>query len=384
MVGGFATTTVGRALGATTNAIFLALFALYLWCPVHRFPEARPFHGEHWYNPYGGVTSATPWQKVNFHAHSQAWGGLTNGHGSADDLLQRYRALGYDVAPVSNYQEISRATGANNAALTVYEHGFNVRKAHFLAISPRAVDWLDYPLFQSRDEEQHRIDRLRATSALVIMAHPRLRHAFGPPELRALTGYAAMEIGSNAAASQDAWDLALDAGRPVWGVANDDTHDVFAPNEIGYYWTMFASPTIDAASLTSALRRGSVYAVFGHEGRADVALESVALIGDTLTIELRGGPAAITLIGPGGKPIAQVTGARSARWILPCEATWVRVVARTPSTQLFLEPFIRSEDGRMPVVAARGAEVPTTLRRLLAIVLLLGAAVPNDTREVYR
>lgn len=379
------TTTVGRAVATTANAILVALFALYLWCPIHRFPAARPFHGGQWYNPYAGVTAATPWRKVNLHAHSRAWAGLTNGHGSADDVLRRYRAMGYDAAPVSNYQEISRATETASTALTVYEHGFNMRKTHFLALAPRSVDWLDYPLLQGRDEEQHRIDRLRASSAAVIMAHPRLRRAFADDDLRALTGYSAMEIGSLASHGTDAWDAALDAGRPVWGVADDDTHDASEPNEAGSYWTMFASPSPDAASLTTALERGAIYAVFGHEGRADVTLDALTLVGDTLTILLGGAAADLVLVGPGGSAIVGVADARSARWILPCDAPWVRVVARTPTTQLFLEPFIRSDDGRMPVVAAGVATSRTLLRRALAVVLLLGAALPNGTRgDAYR
>jgi len=365
-----------RALAASGGTIALLLAALYLWCPVHRFPRAQPFHGPGWYNPYRGIMATTRWRKVNLHVHNRAWSGLTNGHGSADDVLRRYRELGYDAAPVSNYQAITRAPGGDARALVVYEQGFNLRKVHFLAVGARRVDWLDYPLLQGRDEEQHRIDRLRATAAVVILAHPRLRHGVPDADLRVLTGYTAMEIASNASQGEDAWNVALDAGRPIWGVANDDTHDASAPNEAGGYWSMIASPSSDAAGLVAALVAGRAYAVIGRGGQADVALSSLFVVGDTMSVALNGAPAQLQLIGPGGRVLEEVNQAHAARWVLPCDAGWVRVVARTPTTQLSLEPLLRSENGALPHVAASIAPTATLVRRAIAIMLVFIAFLP--------
>ena len=364
-----------RTCGALCSAFALALAVLYLWCPVHRFPAAQPFHGSRWYNPYADLTPQTSWHKANLHAHSRVWHGLTNGHGSAEEALARYGALGYDVAPTSNYQEISRAAAVPSSALTVYEQGYNARKVHFLAVAPRSVDWLDYPLLQGRDEEQHRIDRLASTAGLVILAHPRLRNAVPDADLRALTGYAAMEIGSNASRGEQAWNVALDAGRPVWGVANDDTHHVEAPNEIGRYWTMIAAPSTDGPALQDALRAGRAYAVFGRHGRADIALRSFTMIGDTLTVVLDGVPAALQLIGPGGRVLETALGTDSSRWVIPCDAAWVRVAAHTRTSHIFLEPVLRTETGALPRLAAEVAPVPTYTHRALAVVLVLFVAM---------
>jgi len=373
----FRSSHLGRTLGATGNATLLGLAALYLWCPVHRFPAPHPFQGQHWYNPYATVTSDIRWWKVNLHAHTHAWLGLTAGHGSADDVVARYRAMGYDAAPVSNYQAITHARSDAPSALAAYEQGFNLRKVHFLLLAPRSVDWLDYPLLQGRDEEQHRIDRLRATAGIVIMAHPRLRHALGDSDLQALTGYTAMEIGSKMGRNVDAWDVALDAGRPVWGIADDDTHDAPTPNESGGFWSMIAAPDLDASSLATALTAGQMYAVFGHNGRADIALGSVQLIGDTLSVALRGAPAELQLVGSGGRVLEAEARSDSVRWVLPCDAAWVRVVARTRTTRVFLQPFLRSETGAMPQHAvATVATVPTVMRRGLATILLLLTFAP--------
>ena len=373
-----------RVLAATAGTVCLALGALYLWCPVHRFPQPRPFRGRRWYNPYASIDPATTWRKVNMHAHARAWSGLTNGRGSADEVLRRYRAMGYDAAPVSDYQSITRARGVDAAALTVYEHGFNVRKVHFLVVGPRRVDWLDYPLLQGRDEEQHRIDRLRASAGLVIMAHPRLRRGVADADLQALTGYTAIEIGSNASRGEDAWNVALDAGRPVWGVANDDTHDTESPNESGRYWSMIAAPAADASSIVAALSAGHVYAVYGRGGHADVALTSLSIDADTLSVAFAGAPADLQLIGPAGRVLAKAARVHDARWVLPCDAGWVRVVARTRTTQLSLEPLLRSENGSLPRVEATVARTPTLVRRAMSLLLLLVAVLPWVGRDVLR
>jgi hypothetical protein len=373
-----------RHLAASGGTISLGLAALYLWCPVHRFPQAQPFHGARWYNPYAGVTPATNWRKVNLHSHAHAWSGLTNGRGSADDVLRRYQAMGYDAAPVSNYQTITRASSDDAGSLTVYEQGFNLRKVHFLAVGARRVDWLDYPLLQGRDEEQHRIDRLRTSAGLVIIAHPRLRRGVPDADLRVLTGYTAIEIGSNASQGEDAWNVALDAGRPVWGVANDDNHDASSPNEAGGYWSMIASSSNDGEHLVEALVAGRAYAVFGSGGQADVALTSLSVVGDTMSVAFEGAPAHLQLIGPGGRVLEETNQAHDTRWTLPCDAGWVRVVARTPTTQLSLEPLLRSDNGALPRPEASIARTATLVRRAIAIMLLFIAVLPWVGGDVLR
>jgi hypothetical protein len=364
-----------RTLAAAAGTLLLGLAALYLWCPVHHFPQSQPFHGRRWYNPYAAITPSTTWKKVNLHAHRRAWYGLTNGRGSADEMLRHYRAMGYDAAPASDYQAITHASANDSGSLTAYEHGFNVRKVHFLAVGPRRVDWLDYPLLQGRDEEQHRIDRLRASAGLVIIAHPRLRRAISDADLRLLAGYTAIEIGSNLSRGEDAWNVALDAGRPVWGVANDDTHDAESPNESGGYWSMIASPTADARGLMTALSAGQAYAVFGHGGQPDIALTSFSVVGDTLWASFEGAQARLELIGPAGHVLERVSRTHNARWVIPCDAGWVRIVARTATTQLFLEPLLRSETGALPHLEASVARTATLVRRTIALMLLLMAVL---------
>jgi hypothetical protein len=138
---------------------------------------------------------------------------------------------------------------------------------------------------------------------------------------------------------------------------------------------MIASPTADARGLMTALSAGQAYAVFGHGGQPDIALTSFSVVGDTLWASFEGAPARLELIGPAGHVLERVSRTHNARWVIPCDAGWVRIVARTATTQLFLEPLLRSETGALPHLEASVARTATLVRRTIALMLLLMAVL---------
>jgi hypothetical protein len=62
----------------------------------------------------------------------------------------------------------------------------------------------------------------------------------------------------------------------------------------------------------------------------------------------------------------------------------VRVVARTATTKLSLEPVLRSQTGALPRLHASVATTATAVRRTMAVVLLLLALVPWIGRDALR
>jgi hypothetical protein len=62
----------------------------------------------------------------------------------------------------------------------------------------------------------------------------------------------------------------------------------------------------------------------------------------------------------------------------------VRVVARTATTKLSLEPVLRSQTGGLPRIQASVATTATVVRRTMAVVLLLLALVPWIGRDALR
>jgi hypothetical protein len=85
-------------------------------------------------NPYARLHRG--WQRANLHAHGYAWAGLTNGAQTGAEIVGAYHAMGYDVVAISDYQ---RSGDPVLSAIAEYEHEYNVRKRHQLAIGATTV-----------------------------------------------------------------------------------------------------------------------------------------------------------------------------------------------------------------------------------------------------
>ena len=71
-----------------------------------------------------------------------------------------------------------------STTIPAYEHGYNIGKHHQLAIGARKVDWVDFPIWQSRSHLQFIINRVAATADLVAIVHPESRNAYDDDDLQ--------------------------------------------------------------------------------------------------------------------------------------------------------------------------------------------------------
>jgi hypothetical protein len=364
--------TTGKSLlrWLLTRGLPIALILLglpYAWAPQYRFPEPTPFSGAEWLNPYAGIGGT--WQRANLHAHGRAWNGFTNGKQTNDEIVRRYRELGYDVPGISNYQRISDLH--DPAAVPLYEHGYNIGKHHQLAIGARRVAWFDFPLWQSVSQQQYVIDRVKATAELVALAHPNSRFAYTLEDLRKLTGYDLIEVVNGPFTAEDSWDAVLSSGRAVWGVANDDTHDLTDPRRTAAAWNMIAAETANVADVISALKKGQSYSVSRTGALAAsglTTLSRVEVVDGTLSVTCSGVPATFTFIGQHGAERKKVKSVRSAQYTLTAADTYVRVVVEAPQTVLYLNPVIRYNGRELAASAASVAAAATWTRRTAFLV----------------
>jgi hypothetical protein len=250
--------------------------------------------------------------------------------------VAHYRSLGYDIAGVSDYQQIDHRRDGDSTFVPAYEHGYNVRKTHFLAIGARRVAWLDFPLLQSRSEKQYVIDRVADGAALVAMAHPALRGAETRDDLRYLSHYDLIEVRNHFVTSDSLWDAALSSGHPVWALGSDDSHNIDDPGQTG---------ASRAADVIAALKTGRAYAVAGRAGASDAHPERVDVHGDTLTVACDMVVARIDFIGQDGHLVQQSFNVRSASYALRANDPYVRTVITTARTVMYLNPVVRY-DGR--------------------------------------
>ncbi len=347
---------VASTMSAPVLAATLVISLTYAVTPIYRFAEPRPFTGTAWYNPYDGLDGgSSDWRLSNFHAHSSAWAGLTNGEQTPDSVVAAYRRLHYDVIGVSNYESNpeQRITGT----FPVYEHGWNVRKAHQIVLGPDRVVYRDFPFMQSRHQQQYMLDELSRSAAMVAIAHPTVRAADTPTDLRYLTHYDLLEVLSRFSAPADSeWDAALSSGHAVWLLASDDSHNAADSEQVGANSTRIHAPTVATHDIIDALKAGHAYGLHGVAGRTTMSLRTVQMRGDTLDVQLSGVPDTMRIVGQHGAVRAISTGAQSAlghlRAVATAEDGYLRVVAHGDSTMLYTNPVIRWNGRELPRVDA--------------------------------
>lgn len=305
--------------------------------PVYDFPAARPFTGAAWRNPYEGWRGG--YRKVNLHAHSRAWGGLTSGATPPGELAEAYARWGFDALAISNYFQVTELESAPLPLVRAWEHGLNVTKSHRLVLGTSEVRHLDFPI-STRSARQWVIDMLAGSGALVGLNHPALRQGHSCADVEALTGYQLLEVHNPYATSALEWDCALSAGRLVWAMGNDDSHSA-REEGIGIAWNMVGTDGLDEESILSALGSGRSYVVRGERGRMDVALQGLWAAGDTFVLELTGVASRVEWLTDGGALRQVDRDTARARFTPGPGDHYVRAVIHTPISELVLNPIVR-------------------------------------------
>lgn len=365
-----------------TLALIVAILIAfpYLRSPVYDFPAPRPFSGGAFFNPYQNRTAT--WQRANLHAHGRPWWGLTNGRQTGQEIVRRYRGMGYSVPGVSDYHSIAAHHGVQT--LPLYEHGYSVGKRHQLAIGAHRVDWFDFLLWQRPSHQQYVIDRVGATAALVALAHPPSRQAYTADDLQQLTGYELLEVVNGPFVSEVGWDAALSAGRPIWALANDDTHDLENVRRTAQAWTMIDAATPAAGDIVEALRTGRSYAVYRTNeiaSAADTVVDRIHFEGGRLTVTNSGEAATFMFVGQNGQVRKTEKQVMSASYAFTPEDTYIRVVIRAPRTAMLLNPIFRSEDGALPSPAASVNAAATWALRTSSVAIALALLYVRFFRE---
>lgn len=328
-------------------ALFLLLCLPYFNVFIYDFPEPVPFSGSQLYNPYKNLQGY--WVKANFHAHSRAFFGLTNGENTPEELLHKYDSLGYDLPSISNYNSVSAANETSPLFVPVYEHGINFFKTHQLVFGQEKAMLFDYPLFQFTSHKQHILNWLRHNNGLLAIAHPSFQKSYSLADMKKLSGYDCMEVLSPRALSPEYWDAALSAGNPVWIVSNDDCHSLEKQGWYGVCWTMLNIREQTSKALMDALRTGKGYGVKGWVGENFNQVKQVTTNGVQVQIEMEHQADSILLRTDGGKLAKKLENTSTAEYTLNPSETYVRAeIWNRGYTRIFLNPLVRSEDGSLP------------------------------------
>ncbi len=319
-------------------AVLTFCFLIYLPCNMYDFKTPEKFSGNFLYNPYKNPSAN--WQKTNFHAHAVAWNGITNGKQQAQKILDLYKQKNYAYACISNYESIAKED-AQPGAIEVYEHGYNIYKTHQLVIMPQQVCYNDFPLWQFTSSKQFVINKLSNKAKAVVVAHPLLKHGYSDKDLKKISGYNLMEVLNHSGNASCKWDIALSAGKPVWIIGDDDTHDVYDPNQTFVNWTMIDCSRHNKDSLVNSLIAGNAYAVNGRNSFNDNKLLYETANGMQMKIAVALKADSIKLIGENG--IIKKTGFNTDKidYIFKDNDSYIRAVIYNKQTTMYLNPVIR-------------------------------------------
>lgn len=331
----------------------IAVLALILTIPnyfsyIYTFTPNPKFEGDQFYNPYANIDGN--WIKANFHAHSKAFFGLSNGENTAEEMLHKYDSLKFNLACISNYNFV-QDTIADYDYMPVYEHGFNLHWIHQLVINETESKPFDFPFIQFRSNKQFIINRLKTENNLISLNHPSHKNAYKNTDLKYLNNYDLFEGISPFAKSIKQWDAALSYGHAVWIVGNDDAHDL-SDYHVGICWNMIHVDSLSNTSVLRSLKKGSSYATKGWLGQEMNRPQKLTVKDGYYRLKLRNKADSIMLISDYGDLVSVATNVDTISYQIKPQNTYLRaeIFESEPwngYTKMYLNPVIRSIDGKL-------------------------------------
>jgi hypothetical protein len=244
------------------------------------------------------------WLRCALHAHT------TNSDGdlAPDALVRHYDWAGYDVLAITDHWvwTVERSTPG---LLVIPSIELNARAgdagddSHVLALGVgRAADVPDNDFAPLAEV----VSWIAAEGGVPIVAHPywsglRTDQWESCPELVGVEIWNAgcqLELGRGDSTVH--WDEALERGRPLVGIASDDSHH--PAYDSGHAWTMVRARERSSEAVLDALRSGSFYASAGP------TIHSVDVTDESVTVSCS--PAASITLVCGGRRGARVNAGR--------------------------------------------------------------------------
>ncbi len=311
--------------------------------------------------------------KCNFHAHTNAWHGITNGKGTANDVYHMYDSMHYAIHCVSDYQSINRTYANTPGYIPAYEHGYNAGKTHQLVLGSNEVKWIDYLFPQTLSNKQHILNCLKSAGNAVVINHPLSFHGYRVSDFRFLSNYNCIEVLSPYANSSACWDTALSHGRPVFIAGNDDEHNIFSKKSLARMCTCINAGSTDRQTVLDAFKAGKSYGVrIGDHSAVLPVLNYLKLRGDSMFIKMSESARQISFIGQNGKLLQRSRNTSAATYVIKPNDHYIRTVIDYASgTSIFLNPVFRYNRTKKVFASFHINFLETDIKRMLGILILI-------------
>lgn len=342
---------------------------------IYDFSEPKPFSGDSFYNPYSDIKGE--WIKSNFHAHSKAFGGITKGKNTKNELIERYKSLGYKLICISNYNQAD-VDHEGKQFFRAYEHGINFNWTHQLVINPEKTSFFDFPFIQSKSHKQFIINKLKSDNSIIALAHPTFKNSYSQSDLKYLVNYDFIEGLSQVTSSVADWDIALSNGHAVWIMGNDDSHNI-GDGSNGICWTMINTDSFSEDQISKSLQRGSCYATRGWLGQEMNRIVSVNVSNNTYELLLEKESDSIILKSDEGKTVATETNKNKITYTFRSDDSYIRAEifdteAWNDYTKIYLNPVFRTQSKNL-VRHNNNAEINVFETIIFVLLLFVSQAV---------
>ena len=203
------------------------------------------------------------WYKAALHVHTTT----SDGDVDVPTRIKQYRDKGFDIVAITDHRKTNDLSGFSAkqflALSSIEFHPETYSGApthHFLGLG------LPHPYkYNNSLSAQEMIDDIKSKGAKVFYAHPYWTgHTY--VEMTEVSGYVGVEVhnqvceGANSGAGHVHWDMLLNKGHVLSGLATDDVHK---SSEVGKAWTMIKAAKLDKSSILEALENGCFYASKG-------------------------------------------------------------------------------------------------------------------------
>ncbi len=359
------------AISTISLVIAFILTLQYYHTEIFNKTPNEKFNGSFFYNPYQYYSHHT--LRANFHAHSIAWLSLTNGYQKPNEIYNHYKDKGYDIASLSNYQNITIDT-SNSLYLPAYEHGYNLKKRHHIIIGAESVSFFDFAIFQTHHNKQQVIKKLQERNGLIAIAHPRFNNAYNKEDMKFLRGYDFIEVFTYYRSSPELWDAALSNGYPAWLMANDDCHDINKNRQCIVNWTRISPKAKSRKEVMEALKTGCFYGVRNEKHEEINSLDSCIVVGNQIIVYFKSNANRLSFVADNGEVKYEVLNQKMASYTIKNTDSYVRVEAQTGDELIYLNPIIKYDGISLP----SKSEFPTVnivLTVLFRLIVLLTNAL---------
>jgi hypothetical protein len=278
------------------------------------------------FNPYD---QEGRWHKGQLHCHSY----LSDGSMSPDAVVARYAELGYDFVASTDHGIIAYPNGSILVIGSEYGKGSAETSPlpHIGALNISTIPSEDLGVDQ-------RIANILGQGGFAIINHPASSgFLMGDPVWSTIPNYTGVELMSYSDNDYTIaqWDNLLTQGKRIWGVADDDSHDIGSMN---VRWVMVRVPgNLTTDKILDALRQGSFYSSQGP------TIKDIEVSNNIIKVTSPGADR-ISFYGSGGKLLYTRTGGEVSYQITGTEG-YVRAEVDHAGKKAWTEPvFVKKAD----------------------------------------